>query len=199
MGAYKAYLRQAAIAKHRGDVKKFALLAKRALTTEPEYQEANFSWRSCRCGEYDSGGVNRAGVGPICIGRIKRRISRTTAPGSIPGASTSLTSVEASDFRCDRASSASERARERSAGRVARTRSRERDPRANDGADDAAQVVQFVAGPDLQAPLAQSASHSLPLTRARGGNYGSPPKRYCQAVPMVLKSLPVRVDTPVLA
>ncbi|HWO11031.1 MAG TPA: hypothetical protein VNN80_16165, partial [Polyangiaceae bacterium] len=40
MSRAEAYLRQAAIAKHRGDIKKSALLAKRALTTEPEYQEA---------------------------------------------------------------------------------------------------------------------------------------------------------------
>jgi tetratricopeptide (TPR) repeat protein len=40
MSRAEAYLRQAAIAKHRGDVKKSALLAKRALTTEPDYQEA---------------------------------------------------------------------------------------------------------------------------------------------------------------
>jgi tetratricopeptide (TPR) repeat protein len=40
MGRAEAYLRQAAIAKHRGDIKKSALLAKRAITTEPEYQEA---------------------------------------------------------------------------------------------------------------------------------------------------------------
>jgi tetratricopeptide (TPR) repeat protein len=36
----EAYLRQAAIAKHRGDTKKAALLAKRAVTTDPEYQDA---------------------------------------------------------------------------------------------------------------------------------------------------------------
>jgi tetratricopeptide (TPR) repeat protein len=36
----EAYLRQAAIAKHRGDNKKAALLAKRAVTTDPEYQDA---------------------------------------------------------------------------------------------------------------------------------------------------------------
>lgn len=40
MSRAEAYLRQAAIAKHRGDIKKSALLAKRAITTEPEYQEA---------------------------------------------------------------------------------------------------------------------------------------------------------------
>jgi tetratricopeptide (TPR) repeat protein len=40
MSRAEAYLRQAAIAKHRGDVKKSALLAKRAITTEPDYQEA---------------------------------------------------------------------------------------------------------------------------------------------------------------
>lgn len=40
MSRAEAYLRQAAIAKQRGDVKKSALLAKRALTTEPEYEEA---------------------------------------------------------------------------------------------------------------------------------------------------------------
>jgi tetratricopeptide (TPR) repeat protein len=40
MSRAEAYLRQAAIAKHRGDIKKSALLAKRAITTEPDYQEA---------------------------------------------------------------------------------------------------------------------------------------------------------------
>lgn len=40
MSRAEAYLRQAAIAKHRGDIKKSALLAKRALTTDPDYQEA---------------------------------------------------------------------------------------------------------------------------------------------------------------
>lgn len=36
----EAYLRQAAIAKHRGDTKKAALLAKRAVTTDPDYHDA---------------------------------------------------------------------------------------------------------------------------------------------------------------
>ncbi|HEU4577818.1 MAG TPA: tetratricopeptide repeat protein [Polyangiaceae bacterium] len=40
MSRAEAYLRQAAIAKHRGDLKKSALLAKRAITTDPAYQEA---------------------------------------------------------------------------------------------------------------------------------------------------------------
>jgi tetratricopeptide (TPR) repeat protein len=40
MSRAEAYLRQAAIAKHRGDLKKSALLAKRAITTDPGYQEA---------------------------------------------------------------------------------------------------------------------------------------------------------------
>jgi tetratricopeptide (TPR) repeat protein len=40
MSRAEAYLRQAAIAKHRGDIKKSALLAKRAVTTDPEYREA---------------------------------------------------------------------------------------------------------------------------------------------------------------
>ena len=40
MSRAEAYLRQAAIAKHRGDVKKSALLAKRAITTDPDYEEA---------------------------------------------------------------------------------------------------------------------------------------------------------------
>jgi Tfp pilus assembly protein PilF len=40
MSRAEAYLRQAAIAKHRGDAKKSALLAKRAITTDPSYQEA---------------------------------------------------------------------------------------------------------------------------------------------------------------
>ena len=41
MSRAEAYLRQAAIAKHRGDLKKSALLAKRAVTTDPEYGEAH--------------------------------------------------------------------------------------------------------------------------------------------------------------
>lgn len=40
MSRAEAYLRQAAIAKHRGDIKKSALLAKRAITTDPDYEEA---------------------------------------------------------------------------------------------------------------------------------------------------------------
>ena len=40
MSRAEAYLRQAAIAKHRGDTKKSALLAKRAITTDPDYEEA---------------------------------------------------------------------------------------------------------------------------------------------------------------
>lgn len=40
MSRAEAYLRQAAIAKHRGDTKKSALLAKRAVTTDPEYADA---------------------------------------------------------------------------------------------------------------------------------------------------------------
>jgi hypothetical protein len=84
-------------------------------------------------------------------------------------------------------------------GQAGGTRSKSENPRANDRRRRRGPSHSILRWARLPGAARNRLHARYPLLELPVVNYGSPPKRYCQAVPMVLKSLPVRVDTPVLA